>query len=71
MQDLFYLLLGVAVIVLPIYFIVKVIKNKGKKEKNVKEKSNIKEPRVDKPKEKSVGKIFAIIFDECYTLGRQ
>ena len=62
MQDLFYLLLGVAVIVLPIYFIVKVIKNKGKKEKNVKEKSNIKEPRVDKPKEKSVGKIFAIIF---------
>lgn len=62
MKDLFYLLLGVAVIVLPIYFIVKSIKNKGIKEKNVKEKCNIKEPRVDKPKEKSVGKIFAIIF---------
>lgn len=62
MEDLFYLLLGVAVIVLPIYFIVKAIKNKGKKEKYVKEESNIKEPKVDKPKEKSVGKIFAIIF---------
>ena len=33
MEDLFYLLLGLAVIVLPIYFIVKAIKNKGKKEK--------------------------------------
>ena len=53
MEDLFYLLLGVAVIVLPIYFIVKAIKNKGKKEKYVKKESNIKEPKVDKPKEKT------------------
>lgn len=62
MEDLFYLLLGIAIIVLPIYFIVKAIKNKGKKEKVVKEKVIIKEPRVNKSKEKSVGKIFAIIF---------
>lgn len=56
MQDLFYLLLGVAVIVLPIYFIVKVIKNKGKKEKNVKEKSNIKEPELISQKRKVLAK---------------
>lgn len=37
MQDLFYLLLGVAVVVLPIYLVVRVIKNKGKKEKRVKD----------------------------------
>lgn len=34
MQDLFYMLLGIAVIVLPIYLIVKAIKNKGNKEKD-------------------------------------
>lgn len=35
MQDLFYMLLGVAVIVLPIYLIIKAIKNKsGKENKN-------------------------------------
>lgn len=33
MQDLFYMLLGVAVIVLPIYLIIKAIKNKSGKEK--------------------------------------
>lgn len=66
MEDLFYLLLGVAVIVLPIYFIVKAIKNKGKKEKVVKEKVIIKEPKVAKPKEKSVGKMFAIIFGSVF-----
>lgn len=32
MQDLFYMLLGVAVIVLPIYLIIKAIKNKSSKE---------------------------------------
>ena len=32
MQDLFYLLLGVAVVVLPIYLIVKAVKNRGNKE---------------------------------------
>ena len=32
MQDLFYMLLGVAVIVLPIYLIIKAIKNKSGKE---------------------------------------
>ncbi len=37
MQDLFYLLLGVAVVVLPIYLIVRAIKNKGKKEKGIKD----------------------------------
>lgn len=66
MEDLFYLLLGIAIIVLPIYFIVKAIKNKGKKEKIVKEKVIIKEPRVNKSKEKSVGKIFAIIFGGAF-----
>lgn len=39
MEDLIYTLLGIAVIVLPIYFIVKKIKNRGKKEKVVKEKT--------------------------------
>ena len=34
MQDLFYMLLGIAVIVLPIYLIIKAIKNKGNKEKD-------------------------------------
>ena len=34
MQDLFYMLLGIAVIVLPIYLIVKAIKNKGNKGKD-------------------------------------
>lgn len=34
MQDLFYMLLGIAVIVLPIYLIVKAIKSKGNKEKD-------------------------------------
>lgn len=38
MQDLFYMLLGVAVIVLPIYLIVKAVKNRGNKEKIVKDK---------------------------------
>ena len=38
MQDLFYMLLGVAVVVLPIYLIVKVVKNRGNKEKVVKDK---------------------------------
>ena len=66
MEDLFYLLLGIAIIVLPIYFIVKAIKNKGKKEKVVKEKAIIKEPKVNKSKEKSVGKIFAIIFGGAF-----
>lgn len=39
MEDLIYTLLGIAVIVLPIYFIVKKIKNRNKKEKVVKEKA--------------------------------
>lgn len=38
MQDLFYLLLGVAVVVSPIYLIVKAVKNRGNKEKVVKDK---------------------------------
>lgn len=38
MQDLFYMLLGVAVVVLPIYLIVKAVKNRGNKEKVVKDK---------------------------------
>ena len=38
MQDLFYMLLGVAVVVLPIYLIVKAIKNRGNKDKVVKDK---------------------------------
>lgn len=45
MEDLIYTLLGLAVIVLPIYFIVKKIKNKDKKEKVIKEKA-IKEKKV-------------------------
>jgi hypothetical protein len=51
MQDLFYTLLGLAVIVLPIYFIVKKIKNKGNKEKTVKEK---KEKIVKEKKAKTI-----------------
>lgn len=38
MQDLFYMLLGVAVVVLPIYLIVKAVKNRGNKENVVKDK---------------------------------
>lgn len=38
MQDLFYMLLGVTVVVLPIYLIVKAVKNRGNKEKVVKDK---------------------------------
>ena len=37
MQDLFYMLLGVAVVILPIYLIVKAVKNKGNKDKVVKD----------------------------------
>ncbi|MGN1379044.1 MAG: hypothetical protein ACI4XR_01425 [Bacilli bacterium] len=62
MEDLFYLLLGVAVIVLPIYLIVKAFKNKGKKEKVIKEKSIVNEKKIKNEKEKSFGKMFAIIF---------
>lgn len=39
MQDLFYLLLGVAVVVLPIYLIVKAVKNRGNKEKVVEDRT--------------------------------
>lgn len=56
MQDLFYLLLGVAVIVLPIYFIVMVIKNKGKKEKNVKEKAILRNQELISQKRKVLAK---------------
>lgn len=45
MQDLFYMLLGVAVVVLPIYLIVKVVKNKGNKDKVVKD-NTIKQKEV-------------------------
>lgn len=57
MQDLFYMLLGIAVIVLPIYLIVKVIKNKGNKEKeNNKGLDIAKEEKKEMPiiKEKKV-----------------
>lgn len=43
MADLFYTLLGIAVIVLPIYFIVKAVKNKGNKNKSIKEKKVVKQ----------------------------
>lgn len=66
MEDLFYLLLGVAVIVLPIYLIVKAIKNKDKKDKVVKEKVIVNEEKKKKVKEKSVGKVFAIIFGSAF-----
>lgn len=39
MQDLFYLLLGVAVVVLPIYLIVKAVKNRGNKGKVVEDRT--------------------------------
>ena len=39
MQDLFYLLLGVAVVVLSIYLIVKAVKNRGNKEKVVEDRT--------------------------------
>ena len=45
MQDLFYMLLGVAVVVLPIYLIVKAVKNKGNKDKVVKD-NTIKQKKV-------------------------
>ena len=45
MQDLFYMLLGVAVVLLPIYLIVKVVKNKGNKDKVVKD-NTIKQKEV-------------------------
>lgn len=45
MQDLFYMLLGVAVVVLPIYLIVKAVKNKGNKDKVVKD-NTIKQKEV-------------------------
>lgn len=51
MQDLFYLLLGVAVVVLPIYLIVRVIKNKGNKEKVIKQKE-VKQEKVKEKKTK-------------------
>lgn len=56
MEDLFYLLLGVAVIVLPIYFIVKKVKNRGHKEKVVDQGPTIKELKEKKEivKEKKV-----------------
>lgn len=53
MQDLFYCLLGIAVVVLPIYFIIKKIKNRNKKEKVVAPKNNIEEPKKEK-KEKPI-----------------
>ena len=45
MQDLFYMLLGVAVVILPIYLIVKAVKNKGNKDKVVKD-NTIKQKEV-------------------------
>lgn len=62
MQDLFYMLLGIGVIVLPIYLIVRAFKNRGKKEKKIKESSVEKEKKIVNNKKMSVGKIFAIIF---------
>ena len=55
MQDLFYMLLGIAVIVLPIYLIVKAIKNKGNKEKGNNKGLNIaKEEKIEVKKEMSI-----------------
>lgn len=52
MQDLFYMLLGIAVIVLPIYLIVKAIKSKGNKEKDFNKGLDIaKEEKVEIKKE--------------------
>lgn len=52
MQDLFYMLLGIAVIVLPIYLIVKAIKNKGNKEKGSnKDLEIVKEEKIEVKKE--------------------
>lgn len=51
MQDLFYMLLGVAVVVLPIYLIVKAVKNRGNKEKLVKDKP-IKQKQVKQDEKK-------------------
>lgn len=57
MQDLFYMLLGIAVIVLPIYLIVKAIKNKGNKEKeNNKGLDIAKEEKVEIKKEMPIVK---------------
>ena len=56
MQDLFYMLLGVAVVVLPIYLIVKAVKNKGNKDKvvkdNTKKKKKIKQEVIKEKKMK-------------------
>lgn len=53
MQDLFYLLLGVVVVVLPIYLIVKAVKNRGNKEKVVEDRTIKKtEEKQDVIKEK-------------------
>ncbi len=55
MQDLFYMLLGVAVVVLPIYLIVKIVKNRGNKEQVIKDKPiKQKEEKQDVIKEKKV-----------------
>lgn len=52
MQDLFYMLLGIAVIVLPIYLIVKAIKSKGNKEKDFNKGLDIaKEEKIEVKKE--------------------
>lgn len=62
MQDLFYMLLGIAVVVLPIYLVVRAFKNRGKKEKKIEESPVAKEKKIINNKKMSVGKIFAIIF---------
>lgn len=55
MQDLFYMLLGVAVVVLPIYLIVKAVKNKGNKDKVVKDNTiKQKEVKQEVTKEKKM-----------------
>lgn len=52
MQDLFYMLLGVAVIVLPIYLIIKAIKNKSGKENRNNDLADVaKEEKVEIKKE--------------------
>ena len=57
MQDLFYMLLGIAVIVLPIYLIVKAIKSKGNKEKDFNKGLDIaKEEKVEIKKEMPIVK---------------
>ena len=57
MQDLFYMLLGIAVIVLPIYLIVKAIKSKDNKEKDFNKGLDIaKEEKVEIKKEMPIVK---------------